>query len=117
HTFPGLFSARVHGLHEAKRVRTEGKAISIAGDLRAYAQSAPILEDDEYREICDALGLATDDGSPLSDELHHQLRLTFQELNNPASRAFFISELLPEDPMRSLREVDTQISVYYREPR
>jgi len=117
HTFPGLFSARVHGIHEAKRVRTEHKNISIARELRAYAASAPILEDQEYAELCDALGLDPAGETPLGDELRRQLRLTFQEINNPASRAFFISELLPAPPMRSLREVETQIQVFSRERR
>lgn len=117
HTFPGLFSARVHGIHEAKRVRVERKNISIARELRAYAASAPILEDREYAELCDALGLDPDGETPLGDELRRQLRLTFQELNNPASRAFFVSELLPAQPMRSLREVETQINVFSRERR
>jgi hypothetical protein len=112
HTFPGMFSARVHGIHEAKRVRKEGKSISIARDLRAYAASAPILEDQEFDELCDALGVDPSSSSPLAEELRHQLRLTFQEVNNPASRAFFISELLPAPPMRSLREVETQIEVH-----
>lgn len=112
HTFPGMFSARVHGIHEAKRVRGEGKSISIARDLRAYAASAPVLEDQEFDELCDALGLDPNGTSPLAEELRHQLRLTFQEVNNPASRAFFISELLPAQPMRSLREVETQIEIH-----
>ena len=72
-----------------------GKSISIARDLRAYAASAPILEEQEFDELCDALGLDANGASPLADELRHQLRRTFQEVNNPASRAFFISELLP----------------------
>ena len=114
HTFPGLFSARVHGIHEAKRVRAEGKNISIARELRAYAASAPIVEDQEFVELCDALGIDPDGKTPLADELHRQLRLTFQELNNPASRAFFISDLLPAPPMRSLREIETQINVFSR---
>lgn len=114
HTFPGLFSARVHGIHEAKRVRAEGKNISIARELRAYAASAPIVEDQEFVELCDALGIDPDSKTPLADELHRQLRLTFQELNNPASRAFFISDLLPAPPMRSLREIETQINVFSR---
>lgn len=112
HTFPGMFSARVHGIHEAKRVRGEGKSISIARDLRAYTASAPILEEQEFDELCDALGLDSNGTSPLAEELRHQLRLTFQEVNNPASRAFFISELLPAQPMRSLREVETQIEIH-----
>lgn len=117
HTFPGMFSARVHGIHEAKRVRGEGKSISLARDLRAYAASAPIVEDDEFDELCDALGLEPGSASPLADELRRQLRLTFQEVNNHASRAFFISDLLPAPPMRSLREVDTQIEVHSKDGR
>jgi hypothetical protein len=117
HTFPGMFSARVHGIHEAKRVRVEGKNISTARALREYAASAPILEDQEFAELCDALGLASDGASPLATELRHQLRLTFQEVNNPASRARFLSELLPAPPMRSLREVETQIEVRSKDGR
>jgi hypothetical protein len=117
HTFPGMFSARVHGIHEAKRVRGEGKSIAVARDLRAYAASAPIVEDDEFDELCDALGLDSGSASPLAEELRRQLRLTFQEVNNHASRAFFISDLLPAPPMRSLREVDTQIEVHSKDGR
>lgn len=114
HTFPGLFSARVLGIHEAKRVRSERKNISIARELRAYAASEPILEDDEFAELCDALGISQNGEDPLAEELRTQLRLTFREINNPASQAFFLSELLPSPPMRSLREVETQIPVYSR---
>jgi hypothetical protein len=116
-TFPGLFSARVHGIHEAKRVRAEGKGISMARALREYAASAPILEDHEFAELCDALGLDPAGASPLVVELRRQLRLTFQEINNPASRARFVSELLPAPPMRSLREVETQIEIRSRDDR
>jgi hypothetical protein len=114
-TFPGMFSARVLGIHEAKRVRAEGKNISMARALRQYAASAPILEDAEFAELCDALGLDPDAPSPLAEELRRQLRLTFQEVNNPASRAHNVSELLPAPPMLSLREVETQIEIRSRD--
>lgn len=114
-TFPGLFAARVFAVHEPRWLGRTRRSLTTARELRRYVASAPLHEEDEFRELCDALGLRPGEGSPLELELEREYRRTFSELRNPASRAKMVHELLPAPPMRSLREVETQIRIFSRE--
>lgn len=112
-TFAGLFMARVLGVHEPRQVRLGERQITRAADLRRYVQAKPVTEEEEFANICDALGLdpnATDD--PLVEEARRLMRDTFRELLDPASRANLIKEVTPSEPMLSLREVETQVPIH-----
>lgn len=112
HTFPGVFLARVLGIHEPSAVNGGGKQLTTVKELRRYLQDKPITEDDEFAELCDALALdATDDDDPLVGELRRQLRETWRELNDPATKARWPGEVTPREAMRSLREVERQVPI------
>lgn len=112
HTFPGMFLARVLGIHEPFAVNAGGKQLTTVKELRRYLQGHPVTEDDEFAALCDALALdATDQDDPLVLELRRQLRETWRELNDPATRARWPSQVTPREAMLSLREVEKQIPI------
>ena len=113
HTFPGLFIARLLGVHEPERVRLGGKQLTTVKELRHYVQERGMSEDEEFVNLCDALGLdPTQEDDPLVVELRRLVRQTFREINDPATKARWPSEATPRPPMLSLREVETQIPIY-----
>jgi hypothetical protein len=112
HTFPGVFLARVLGIHEPSAVNGGGKQLTTVKELRRYVQDKPITEDDEFVALCDALALdPSDHDDPLVLELRRQLRETWRELNDPATRARWPREVTPREAMRSLREVEMQVPI------
>lgn len=112
HTFPGIFLARVLGIHEPSAVNSGGKQLTTVKELRRYLQDRPVTEDDEFVALCDALALdPTDQDDPLVAELRRQLRETWRELNDPATKARWPSEVTPREAMRSLREVERQVPI------
>jgi hypothetical protein len=113
HTFPGLFMARVLGVLEPAELHNGGKQLTTAAALRHYVQKRGTTEPEEFAHLCDALGLdpARED-DPLVEELRRQVRFTFREINDPATKARFPSEATARPPMLSLREVETQIPIY-----
>ena len=48
HTFPGMFLARVLGIHEPSAVNSGGKQLTTVKELRRYLQDRPVTEDDEF---------------------------------------------------------------------
>lgn len=116
-TFPGLFAARVLGIHEATRVRRDKENISTAKALREYFATSPIRLEDEFTELCDALGIDPDSEDALAASLRQLLERTYDELLNVTSQARFVGEVTPSPPMLSLRHIETQIPVYAPEVR
>jgi hypothetical protein len=111
-TFPGLWAARVLNVHEPRSINSGSGPLSTASKLRAYAQAQPIEEEAEFEALCRALGLDPASDDPLTSELRRQVRDTFSELLNPASTAKFIGQIPPRSPMRSLRDVESQIPIW-----
>jgi Helicase conserved C-terminal domain len=111
-TFAGLFAARVLGIHEARRVRAEKRNISTARALREYFQAAPIEQAEELRALCDALAIDPDAEDPLEGPLRRLLQRTYDEIEDVASNASFVSDVTPSPPMRSLRDIEMQVPVY-----
>jgi len=114
HTFAGLFAARVLAVHEPRRLARQGGNTVMAKDFRTYVQGEANFEEEEFRALCGALGLEPDGDDPLVNEVRQHVRLTMREANDPASKARFTTELTERPPMRSLREVETQIQIYSR---
>lgn len=111
-TFPGLWAARVLAVHEPASLNGDGVALSTAKRLREYVKSKPIEEAQEFEALCSALRIDPLSDDPMVSELRRLVRDTFRELLNPASTARFISEVPAHPPMRSLREVESQIPIW-----
>jgi hypothetical protein len=112
HTFPGIFMARVLGIHEPASVLSGGKQLTMVKWLKQYFQERPVTEEVEFANLCDALGLDDSDGEdPLVGELRKLMRETWRELNDPATTAKFPREVTPREPMLSLREVEMKVPI------
>jgi hypothetical protein len=111
-TFSGLWAARVLAVHEPASLNGGGVALSTARRLREYAKANPIDEREEFEALCGALRIDPHSDDPMVGELKRLVRDTFRELLNPASTATFISEVPARAPMRSLREVESQIPIW-----
>lgn len=111
HTFAGLFMARVLGLHEPGYYASSQKSLVLARDFRLFNQAQHDFEATEFASVCEALGLDPAGDDPLVDEVREHMRLTMREANDVASKAVFTSEVPERPPMRSLREVETQITI------
>jgi hypothetical protein len=112
HTFPGMFMARVLGVHEPASVLSGGKQLTMVKLLKEYFQARPVPEGEEFTQLCEAVGLdASDEEDPLVVELRHLLRETWRELNDPATTAKFPNELPRRKPMLSLREVEMTVPI------
>jgi hypothetical protein len=114
-TFPGIFAARVLGIHEPLALSRRLRQLTTPATLRQAFARLPVLEADELRSLMDLLGIRLD---PLAEGMRRDvtdyLREVFRQLNDPATTARFVSELLPSDPMRSLRDVEEQVPVFSR---
>jgi hypothetical protein len=111
-TFPGMWAARVLAVHEPASLNADGVALSTARKLREYVKAKPIEESQEFEALCRALRVDALSDDPMVGELRRLVRDTFRELLNPASTARFISEVPAHPPMRSLREVESQIPIW-----
>jgi hypothetical protein len=112
HTFPGMFAARILGVHEPSSVFSGGKQLTMVKPLKKYFQERPVTEDDELGSICDALGIDSSDlEDPLVIELTKLMRETWRVLNDPATTVKFPNELTPRPPMTSLRAVEMTVPI------
>lgn len=107
-TIPGVVGARTLMIYEpASRQR-----LSTPQKLREYIRNARITSAAEAATVAEILGL---DGA--EDSLHQQqivewLQEWFADLEDPTSKARFISELGPNPPMRSLRDVEASAPIH-----
>ncbi|REH48434.1 helicase-like protein [Kutzneria buriramensis] len=107
-TIAGVVAARILMLLEpASRQR-----LSTPSRLRDYARNAGLIPAQEAATVAEVLGL---DGA--EDTLHKQqildwLKAWFADLEDPTTKARFISELGPNPPMRSLRDVEATAPIH-----
>jgi hypothetical protein len=102
----------VLGIHEPTAISGGNKQLTTVRELRRYLQGRPVTEEEEFVSLCDALSLDPDDqDDPLVTELRNQLRETWRELNDPATKARWPGEVTPRPAMRSLREVEMQVPI------
>ena len=97
HTFPGVFLARLLGVHEAKRVRSGGKQITTVTELRKYVQDQwnnggrgvhGTLSGFGHRCECD--GRSNGGGAEAAF-----IGLHLREINYPATKARMLGEVTP----------------------
>lgn len=111
HTFPGMFMARVLGIHEPKYYERSKKTLVMAKDFRAFNQAEANFESQEFQKICEALGLDPEGDNPLVERVKEQMRITMRNANDVASDWRFTNEFTANPPMMSLRQVETQVEI------
>lgn len=107
-TVAGLELARILMIHEPAANQS---LVSIA-QLRRYLSGNNITAASELAILADYLGLS----GPLDDSLKRDLEKWlvnfFRNLENPPSGARFASDLSPDRPMMSLRDVEEQALIF-----
>jgi hypothetical protein len=107
-TIPGVVAARTLMIREpASRQR-----LSTPPKLRTYARDSGMTPAGEAGTVAEVLGL---DGA--EDSLHKQqivdwLQAWFADLEDPTTKATFITELGPNRPMMSLRDVEATAPIH-----
>lgn len=107
-TIPGVVAARTLMIREpASRQR-----LSTPPKLRDYIRNIGLTSAAEAATVAEVLGL---DGA--EDTLHRQqiaewLQAWFADLEDPTTKARFITELGPNPPMRSLRDVEATAPIH-----
>lgn len=107
-TLPGVVAARTLMVHEP----ASKQRLSTPAMLRQYVRAAGLTPDAEAAAVATILGL---DGP--EDSLHRQqivewVRDWFADLEDPATKARFISEIGHPSPMTSLRDVEAQAPIH-----
>ena len=115
-TYAGIEHGRLLGIHEPAALDRGLRQLTRPSAVKTAFTRIPVLERDEYQAI---EGLLRFDG-PLDENLRRDLeeyvRLFWRNLNDPSFPAEFPSDLFPTGkPMRSLRDVESQVPVYTRE--
>jgi hypothetical protein len=113
-TFPGLFMGRVYGVHEPAALARGFGALTTPRNLRRAFQTMPVLEEDEYAALVALLGATGPLDEGIRNDIREYVRQVFRGINDPATPAQFVTDLMPLQPMRSLRDVEEQVPVYSR---
>jgi hypothetical protein len=105
---------RIYGIHEPVALARGLRALTTPGNLRRAFQSIPVLEESEYAALVALLGAAGALDEGLRNDIREYVRQVFRAINDPATPAQFVTDLMPTPPMRSLRDVEEQVPVYSR---
>lgn len=105
-TYPGLFQGLVYGLYEPSAMAKGIGKISTRNDLRNALLRMDVREPDVLQTLKELLHATGQLDAPIVDDLTEDVRVTFSRLYDPAVQARFVSDVLPGEPMLSLRDVE-----------
>lgn len=109
-TFPGLFMARLLGVHEPRWIARRGRRLwSVREAARAVAEGA-LNEAAELAALVEALGFTGPLDEGLRRDLEDYVRRTFRAISAPGA-AGDVKSALPDEPMLSLRDVEEQVPI------
>lgn len=108
-TMPGMVEARRLMLMEPQASR---QSLSTIDRLRQFATNAAMTAAGESQIIADALGFTGPVDELLREEIVLWLNTWFTNLNDPAGRYSWPSELGATEPMKSLRDVEASAPIH-----
>lgn len=107
-TIAGVVNARTLMLREpASRQR-----LSMPSKLREYARDSGLTPAGEAAAVASLLGFESDEDALHRDQIAAWLREWYADLQDPAFKRTFVSELGPNPPMRSLRDVEASAPIH-----
>lgn len=107
-TIPGVVNARTLMLREPaskQRLTTPAK-------LREFARDSGMTATSEAEAVAAVLSLNGPEDSVHREQIADWMRAWFTDLENPASKARFVSEVGPRSPMISLRDVEATAPIH-----
>jgi hypothetical protein len=112
-TFGGALEARRLGIHEPRAVEVGGRPLTTIERLREFVDGGRFDQDAEIEALVDAFALDPVADSHLVQAVRDWLAATIDALHDDAVDARWPSELIVTGPpMRSLRDVESQVDVY-----
>jgi hypothetical protein len=112
-TFGGALEARRLGIHEPRVVNLGGRPLTTIERLRDYVDGGRFDADAEVEALISAFALDRETDSHLISAIEEWLAETLAELHDDTVDARWPSQVIVTGPpMRSLRDVESQVDVY-----
>jgi hypothetical protein len=113
-TFPGLVMGRLLGVHEPAALAAGLGPLTTPKSVYNAIGRRILVEADELKAYIEMLDAKAELDEGLRADLEEYVRLWFRSAGDFANPARFASQLLPREPMRSLRDVEAQVPVFSR---
>ena len=107
-TIAGVVGARTLMIREP----ASKQRLSTPAKLREYARSAGLTPAQEAAAVAMVLGLDGPEDSVHREQIAEWVQAWFTDLEDPAIKATFVSELGPRPPMTSLRDVEASAPIH-----
>jgi hypothetical protein len=107
-TVAGVVAARTLMIREP----ASKQRLSTAAKLRDYARDSGLTPAGEAAAVASVLGFDDQEDVLHRDQIAAWVRQWFADLEDPTSKATFITELGPNPPMRSLRDVEASAPIH-----
>lgn len=107
-TIAGVVGARTLMIREP----ASKQRLSTPAKLRDYARSAGMTPAEEAAAVATVLGLDGPEDSVHREQIAEWVQAWFADLEDPAIKATFVSELGPRSPMTSLRDVEASAPIH-----
>jgi Helicase conserved C-terminal domain len=112
-TFGGALEARRLGIHEPRVVQRGGRPLTTIERLREFVATGGFDAEAEIEALVSAFAFDPDEDAHLISALQEWLAATLDELMDDTVDARWPSDLIVTGPpMRSLRDVESQVDVY-----
>jgi hypothetical protein len=109
-TFPGLFMARLLGVHEPQWVARRRRRLWSVPEAARAVSDGTLNEGVELGALVQALGFTGPLDEGLRRDLAEYLRRTFRAILAPGASGE-VRSVLPGEPMLSLRDVEEQVAI------
>ena len=110
-TFPGIELGRIYGVHEPAALSSGLSQLTTPANMSKAIARLPITEQAERDALVTMLAATGVLDEGIREDIETYLRVFFRNANGHPS-AQFTSELLPREPMRSLRDVEESVNIY-----
>jgi hypothetical protein len=112
-TFGGALEARRLGIHEPRVVEAGGRPLTTIERLREYVETGRFDAEAELEALVEAFALDVHGDAHLVEALREWLAATLRAVSDDTVDARWPSDLIATGPpMRSLRDVESQVDVY-----
>lgn len=110
-TLPGMIEASRLDLWEP---RSLSKRLTTLGNLRDYIEQTQLSPESETKRISEALGFSDENDPLVTAEITEWVSLWFRNLDDQGAEFKWPSDLSPNRPMMSLRDVESTAPIFER---
>ena len=117
-TLPGLFTGRLLAVHEPGALRRARHSLASVRRAKRYVEEfgRDAFVEEELRAILRILGIGNSVlDKPMIDDVSGFVQETVRRILDPSTRADSVFEVMSPGPMRSLRDVERSVRIYWDE--